>query len=596
MIINLRWAFRTLAPHSRILMLLVALMTIIGSLLSALQPVIARSVVNGIVDARGLAGLWPPAAAMAASFLVPAALTPVSGLLRAIIEERTLRRIDELIMDAGAAMPDLGTLEQPEIHDRVRLVQTQIFTSSRLAQMSLAAVSYVLGAVTLLISLATLTWWLPLVLIAAAIPHVIGEWNMARVRFQTLRDQSRAAREMDYYLSVVSEPQLAKEVRAFGLGAFFLHLFDRRSGAALRQLAGVRLRSARMTAIGVLCYATAVLICFGYVARSALSGSLSVGDVALYLTAITSLFLTLFNISLTGVQTVEGIKNLDALRELTVGARPGIALSDHGRTAPARFERGISLSHVAFSYRADGDHHPVLRDVDLVIPAGKVLALVGENGEGKSTLVKLLTRMYDPDSGVISIDGTPIEQYDLGSLRQRIATVYQDHARFALTAEENIAIADPDLLASDVPNGERRRLVAEAARKGGADTVIADLTDGYDAELTRQFGGVDLSGGEWQRVATARAFLPDAALIILDEPTSALDVDAERRLFDSFAELVQGRTAIMISHRFSTVRTADVIAVLADGRIAEYGSHAELMALNGRYAELFNLQADRYRD
>jgi ATP-binding cassette subfamily B protein len=210
-------------------------------------------------------------------------------------------------------------------------------------------------------------------------------------------------------------------------------------------------------------------------------------------------------------------------------------------------------------------------------------------------LVKLLTRMYDPTSGTITADGVELRDYDLRALRNRIATVYQDHGRFSLTFGENIAIGRPELLEPDFDPDRRDELIMAAAEKGGADGVLAKLEDGLDTELTRRFGGTDLSGGEWQRVATARAFLPDAALIILDEPTSALDVDAERHLFDRFAELVRGRTAVMISHRFSTVRTADQIAVLADGRIAECGSHEELIALGGRYAELFNLQADRYR-
>src|SRR5699024_9865560 len=210
-------------------------------------------------------------------------------------------------------------------------------------------------------------------------------------------------------------------------------------------------------------------------------------------------------------------------------------------------------------------------------PAGKVTALVGENGEGKSTVVKLLTRMYDPDSGTITADGTEMSDYDLGSLRSRIATVYQDHARFAFTLGANVAIAQPDLLDPRFPAAEREARVLAAVERGGAPEVLAQVPDGLDTELTRRFGGVDLSGGEWQRVATARGFLSDAALVLLDEPTSALDVDAERRLFDRFTELVRGRTAVMISHRFSTVRRADQIAVLADGVVAECGTHADLI-------------------
>jgi len=218
-----------------------------------------------------------------------------------------------------------------------------------------------------------------------------------------------------------------------------------------------------------------------------------------------------------------------------------------------------------------------------------VTALVGANGAGKSTFVKLLTRMYDPDDGEILFDGIPLAMYDLKSLRGRIAVLYQDFARFALTLRENIELGALEENGSGVN-------VEHAARWAGADDVAAALPNGYETPLTRRFeGGVDLSGGEWQKVALARAFVRDAALVILDEPTAALDAEAEYRLFERFRQLVAGKTALIISHRFSTVRMADHILVLEEGRITEAGSHAELISLGGRYAELFEMQAGRYR-
>ena len=224
------------------------------------------------------------------------------------------------------------------------------------------------------------------------------------------------------------------------------------------------------------------------------------------------------------------------------------------------------------------------------LPHGAVTALVGANGAGKSTLVKLLTRMYDPDSGAIQFDGVPIAEYDLQSLRGRIAVLYQDFTQFALTLRENIE------LGASEQNGSGMN-VELAARWAGADEVAAALPNGYETPLTRRFqGGVDLSGGEWQKVALARAFVRDAALVILDEPTAALDAEAEFRLFERFRQLVAGKTALIISHRFSTVRMADQILVLENGRITEAGSHDDLISLGGRYAELFEMQAGRYRN
>ncbi|HEX2036790.1 MAG TPA: ATP-binding cassette domain-containing protein, partial [Chloroflexota bacterium] len=222
-------------------------------------------------------------------------------------------------------------------------------------------------------------------------------------------------------------------------------------------------------------------------------------------------------------------------------------------------------------------------------------ALVGANGAGKSTLVKLLTRMYDPTAGQLLLDGQPLPAYDLHSLRRRTAVVYQDFARFALTLGQNIAVGDADPAAAGEGAAGGARL-ERAARWAAADAVAARLPRGYDTPLTRRFeGGVELSGGEWQRVALARAALRDAALVILDEPSSALDAEAEARLFEQFRELVAGRTALVISHRLSTVRRADHILVLDGGKIAEAGSHTELLARGGRYATLFEMQAGRYR-
>ena len=593
MISNLGWAIRRLVLPEWRLVVACAIPMIIGSLLSALQPIISRQVVDGVVGGMS-PSLWLWVAGMGLTFLVPGLLQNLNSLPSTALEERTVRRLDQLVIRAGAAMPDISTLERPAMHDRIQFVRNTIVMCMRIPQQGLQTIALALGVATLLISLASLAWWMPLLLLAAAVPHMIGEKRMIMTRFLTLRDQSRAVREMDYCLRATTEPQLAKEVRAFDLGRFFLRRFDSRSSRALKELASARVRSLRLSAFAAIGYGVAVAISFGYVVLQATDGSMTAGDIALFLTAITSLFVSLFRLGMSVTTSVlEPVKNLDAIRELEAEARPQIALAEAGGPMPERIASDITMSSVRFSYGDEGSE--VLRGVDLELPAGKITALVGENGEGKSTLVKLLTRMYDPTSGVITVDGTALADYDLSSLRSRIATVYQDHARFSFTFGDNIAIGQPDLLGPDADPQRRRELIMEAVDRGGAGSVLEKLPEGLDTELTRKFGGVDLSGGEWQRVATARAFLPDAALIILDEPTSALDVDAERRLFDRFAELVRGRTAVMISHRFSTVRTADQIAVLADGVITEAGTHDELIRRDGRYAELFNLQADRYR-
>src|SRR5260370_6318762 len=256
-----------------------------------------------------------------------------------------------------------------------------------------------------------------------------------------------------------------------------------------------------------------------------------------------------------------------------------------GSLAPAQFKEGVELRDVHFSYPGGSQDVAVLQGVNTRLPAGKVTALVGVNGAGKSALVKLLTRMYDPTRGQILLDGASLANYELASLRSRMAVVYQDFARFALTLRANIAVGD---IERD-PDSQR---IEQAARWSGADQVAAKLPDGYATELTRRFeGGVELSGGEWQKVALARSFLRDAALVILDEPTSALDADAEYQLFQHFRALITGKTGLLISHRLSTVRMADQILLLVAAPIVETGTHTDLMARGRHYASLSEMQA-----
>ena len=539
--------------------------------------------------AIALSAILLTAALYALIMVLETALEPVQEAITARLEERALGEFDRRLMAAGGRMVDLYDVERPSFQERLAHAMLGSFIVPRLVTFLQSGLRPFLTLVGLLVLLVRLHPLIPLILVLTTVPYLISERRMAKNRHSAIEEQSRAARQMAYYTQVTTEPQSAKEVRVFGLGGFFLQRFEERRLRALRELDRVRLAHLRSNGFFGALYALALGGGFWYVAAQAGAGQLTVGDIALYLGAITQSETALKYIGQWVGRLYEMTLRLETIFSFLDRSGPHIALPapTDAVDAPQLLQEGIALQNVTFQY-PEGESE-VLRRVSAVLPAGKVTALVGVNGAGKSTLVKLLTRMYDPTAGEILLDGQPLHTYDLESLRRRIAVVYQDFARFALSLGENITVGSGGLGTSE----ERMR---QAAVWAGADQVAAGLAQGYDTQLTRQFsGGVELSGGEWQKVALARGFMRDAAFVILDEPTAALDAEAEYHLFQRFRELVADKTALIISHRFSTVRMADNILVLEDGAIIEGGAHQELMAANGRYATLYNMQASWYQ-
>ena len=564
------------------------------SLLPVLQLWLAKLLLDAIAagatgDQGAVGGAVTLAAIYALTLVVPAGLRPVHAALWSWLQDRSIVEVDRRLMQAGARLVDLYRIERPAFHDEVLMARRGSMLAAVVLTMLQQIVGTLLTLVGLLILLGQLHPLLPLALVVVSLPHLFAELRVGILQYQALQDQSRPAREMDYCARVTTEPAAAKEVRVFGLGDFFWQRFRERFAVALAEVNRIRLAGLRFSTVFSGLYALALAGGFWYVVAQARAGQLTLGDVVLYLGA---------------VQQVQGLtyyfmRGLAFQHELWLHLRtvfgfldsagPAITLAPpgQGRPAPLAFRTGIALCQVGFRYPESTQ--TVLAGVSAVLPAGQVTALVGANGAGKSTLVKLLTRMYDPDTGAILLDGIPLPAYDLAALRQRIAVVHQDFAQFSLTFRENIAVG---AYAAGAPAGR----VEQAAQWAGADEIAAKLPKGYDTPLTRKFeGGVELSGGEWQKVALARGFVRDAALVILDEPTAALDAEAEYRLFEQFRELVVGKTALLISHRFSTVRMADHIIVLQEGKAIEAGSHDELVAQAGRYATLYEMQAGRYR-
>ena len=577
----------------RIVVIYITLVIVI-SLVPVLQVWLLRLVVDGLavaaVVAKGsVSTVLVLAVLYALTYVIPAGLEPIQRTLNVWLEDRAVAAMDRRLMDAGIRLTDLMQIERPAFQDQLRLVQEAIFFLPRLiAYMQLGlGTALTLGGMLLL--LARLHPLLPLLLAVLSAPHFFGEKRQQDVRYQSMIDRSRAAREMRYCARITTEPAAAKEIRVFGLGDFFLGRFRSRFARAYEEMRRIRLSHLRVSAAFTALHALALAGGFWYVAVQARAGQLTLGDIALYLGVVTQTQGRLQDLVFWFGFQYEILLHLRGLFSFLDQAQPAIALPppQQGRQAPTEIRQGIEFQAIHFRY-PEGTQ-PVLKEISARLPHGAVTALVGANGAGKSTLVKLLTRMYDPDSGEIHMDGVPLAKYDLQSLRGRVAVLYQDFTQFALTLRENIELGA-------VGPGENGLNAEEAANWSGADEVAGGLPQGFDTPLTRRFqGGVELSGGDWQKVALARAFVRDAALVILDEPTAALDAEAEFRLFERFRQLVAGKTALIISHRFSTVRMADQILVLENGRITESGSHSELVSLGGRYAELFEMQAGRYR-
>jgi ATP-binding cassette, subfamily B, bacterial len=434
--------------------------------------------------------------------------------------------------------------------------------------------------------LLTFHWIIAVILLLAVGAGVAMRFVYTGKLYRWQREQTSTERQIGYFNRILTDSRHAKEIRLFDLGPLFLRRFQEIRGK-LRQgrLAFTRRRSVADFAAQT--FSTVGLYgLYAYLVVQVLDGTITLGDLAMYAQAFQRVQGSLQGIlnSLAGL--VEDNLFLTNLYEF-LDLKRTVVEPDPAQPVPRPMQRGIVLDHVSFRY--PGGARRVLEDVSLAIRPGEVIALVGANGSGKTTLMKLLCRLYDPVGGTIAIDGVDLRQFDTHALRREIAIIFQDYARYHLTAEENIGLGNAAL------PPDRERIVA-AARRAGADEVIRRLPHGYDTMLGKQFAdGEELSVGEWQKVALARAFMRDAQLLVLDEPTSSMDAKAEYEVFQSFRQLVAGRTAILISHRFSTVRMADRIFVLEDGRIIEGGTHEELVRAGGTYSRLFEMQARHYR-
>lgn len=503
----------------------------------------------------------------------------------ALLAGKYTNHISVRVMEHAASL-DLLAYEDPVFYDRLERARVQATDRLYMIQAIGRLIQQVITTITLSISIMVFSPWLLLLLVVGVIPAFVGETHFAFLGYAKNFKQTPVRRQLDYLRILGGSKEAAKELKLFGLQEFLSRRFKKLSDQVYEEDISLARRKVMagslLSMIGTAGYYTAYV----YAVWRTVTGVFSFGTLTLLANAIreasSNLQQTFSTLSTIADQALF-LTDLIAFFDM----RPTIRSKPHALPAPRPIKQGFEFRGVSFRY--PGASRLVLNQLNFKLRPGERVALIGENGEGKTTIVKLLTRLYDPVEGQILLDGIDLREYDLDDLYREIGVIFQDFMRYEMTARENIAVGRIEHL-------NELDLLKQSAEKSMADEVVHKLPERYEQMLGRRFeGGVDLSGGEWQKVALARAYLRDAQLLILDEPTSALDARSEYEVFQRFAELTAGKMAIFISHRFSTVRMADRIVVLENGRIAEEGDHEALTNLGGRYAEMFELQAASYR-
>ena len=502
-----------------------------------------------------------------------------------VLSEQFTNATSVRLMEHAATL-DLEDFEDADLQDKLDRARRQTMGRMGLMGQLFGQAQDMITVVSFAVGLLAYAPWLMVLLLVALLPAFVGESHFNALNYSLNFQWTPERRQLEYLRQMGASVETAKEVKIFNLNRFFIERFrtlSQKFFEANRKLAGRRaLWGTLLAALGTLGY----YVAYGYIAWRTVRGDFSIGDLT-FLAGSFRRLRQLLESLLTGFsQVASQALYLDDLYSF-FEVQPKIRSIPDALPVPDPIRSGFVFDNVGFRY--DGAERWALRGLSFELHAGEVLALVGENGAGKTTLVKLLARLYDPDEGRILLDGRDLKDYDLGDLRANIGVIFQDYVRYHLTAAENIGVGQIDAM-DDLTRIQR------AAHKGMADEVVASLGKGYDQVIGRRFkDGVDLSGGQWQKIAIARAYMRDAQVMILDEPTAALDARSEFEVFERFKELSDNKTAVLISHRFSSVRMADRILVLADGKVEASGTHAQLMAQRGRYAELFELQAAGYR-
>ena len=568
---------------------------VVTALIPAAIIYMTKVIVDGVVEAASGGGDWTelvtPVAVVFALWLVETLLGSVSNMVQSMLGERVEFSAQERIVEKAGSL-DIAFYENPKFYDQLRHAQDQLYQVTGIVWSSIGLLRSGVG-LTAMAGLLTILHPLAIVvLFVTVLPSLLMQGFFARLYFDFDTQWVRNYRMLDYLKRLLTSRDSAKEIRIFTLKDALVTRFRDFRETQLRAYLRMQLRSLRVrTGLDVVSLAGVASI-WAYAVYQAALARITVGDLTLVFNAAQQARGQLNALVGSGGQVYEqalfATRFFDLLDMDPASVEAALAPpAANPEPIPMPLTRGIEFRNVSFKY--PGTDKWILRDVSFEIPARSKVAIVGENGAGKTTLVKLLSRLYDPVEGEIRFDGHDLREYDLGEVRRDVAVVFQDFFRYDLSAADNVGFGEVRAL------DDRDRIQA-AAKQAGAHDIIEALPKGYDTVLGRTFDeGVDLSGGEWQHLAISRAFLSDAQVLILDEPTAALDAFREHRLYEQVAELSANKTVVFISHRFSTVRMADLIVVVEDGQVTELGDHETLIERNGKYAAMFNTQAARYR-
>ncbi|MCW1966890.1 MAG: ABC transporter ATP-binding protein/permease [Anaerolineae bacterium] len=580
--------------------------TLVSAALPAAQAWVGKLIVDSVVDSIAQHGpisisdawttwaqlnevLRPSLPYLLLEFLfivLSSLVSQARRLLDHVLNAKLSNEINTAIIRKALSL-DLQYFEDPTFYDKLQNARRE--SNWRVLNIVNTGFLLVQNIITLLsfaVLLLTFSPLITLLLFGASVPAFMAQMRYSQLTFRLLSWRAPEARRMNYFEYLLTVDHSAKEVKLFGLGESLLKQYQDYFWKFYHEDTKLAAKRSGVSVVWGLVSSLSFYIAYAWIIFRTITQVITLGGMTLYL-SLCRQAQGLFQGIFTNINSLyESGLFLDNLFTY-LALQPKAAPSGKGLAVPKPIKRGFEFRNVSFQYAGRSDF--ALRGVNLSIGPGEKIALVGANGAGKTTLIKLLTRLYEPTEGQILLDGVDLRDYDLNSLRDSVGVIFQDFVEYQASARDNIGYGQIKAL-----DDEKR--IHGAAERGGGDEVVATLPEQYDTMLGRWFDkGSELSGGQWQKIALSRAFMRDGAVLVLDEPTAALDAEREYEIFQRFRELTEGKIAVLISHRFSTVRMADRIAVIEGGRIGELGTHAELMQLNGTYARLFNMQAEGYR-